>query len=102
MSELAQPAAAPSRAAEDDRYYVASQWQLMWRKFRAHRMALIGGTVLAVMYLTSAVAGFLSPYEKATRNSDFVLVPPQRVRLFDAGRLVGKGRPGKPPRSNMV
>ena len=75
--------------AREERYYVASQWQLMWRKFRRHRMALIGGSVLLLLYLTTAVAGFLSPYEKATRDANYVLAPPQRVRLFHDGRFIG-------------
>ena len=76
-------------AVREERYYVASQWQLMWRKFRRHRMALIGGSALLLLYLSTAVAGFLSPYEKATRDHDYVLAPPQRVRLFHDGRFVG-------------
>ena len=76
-------------SAAEERYYVASQWQLMWRKFRRHRMALVGGGVLLFLYLTTAVAGFLSPYEKATRDADYLLAPPQRVRLFHDGRLLG-------------
>ncbi len=76
-------------AVREERYYVASQWQLMWRKFRRHRMALIGGSVLLFLYLTTAVAGFLSPYEKTTRDAHYVLAPPQRVRLFHDGRFVG-------------
>ena len=76
-------------AIEDERYYLASQWQLMWRKFRRHRMALAGGAVLLFLYLATAVAGFLSPYEKATRDADYLLASPQRVRLFHDGRLIG-------------
>ena len=82
-------AAAVPVAVEDERYYLASQWQLMWRKFRRHRMALAGGAVLLFLYLTTAVAGFLSPYEKATRDADYLLASPQRVRLFHDGRLIG-------------
>ena len=84
-----QSAGGAARGAADERYYVASQWQLMWRKFRRHRMALAGGGVLLFLYLTTSVAGFLSPYEKATRDADYLLAPPQRVRLFHAGRLLG-------------
>ena len=76
-------------AIEDERYYLASQWQLMWRKFRRHRMALAGGAVLLFLYLATAVAGFLSPYEKVTRDADYLLASPQRVRLFHDGRLMG-------------
>ena len=84
------PAATAVReSAAEERYIVASQWQLMWRKFRRHRMALVGGGVLLFLYLTTGVAGFLSPYEKATRDADYLLAPPQRVRLFHEGRLLG-------------
>ena len=84
------PAATALReSAAAERYFVASQWQLMWRKFRRHRMALVGGGVLLFLYLTTAVAGFLSPYEKATRDADYLLAPPQQVRLFHDGRLLG-------------
>ena len=38
---------------------------------------------------TTSVAGFLSPYEKATRDAAYLLAPPQRVRLFHDGRLIG-------------
>ena len=79
----------PGAIPADERYYVASQWQLMWRKFRRHRMALVGGGVLLFLYLTTGVAGFLSPYEKASRDADYLLAPPQRVRLFHDGRFTG-------------
>ena len=34
----------PQQVVERD--FIASQWRLMWRKFRRHRMAIIGGSVL--------------------------------------------------------
>ena len=30
-------------------YYLASQWQLMWRKFRRHHLAIVGGVILGVL-----------------------------------------------------
>ena len=82
-------AAAARESSTSEGYYVASRWQLMWRKFRRHRMALVGGGVLLFLYLTTGVAGFLSPYEKASRDADYLLAPPQRVRLFHDGRFIG-------------
>ena len=35
----------------EERYYLASQWQLMWGKFRHHKLAIIGASVLLVLYL---------------------------------------------------
>lgn len=73
----------------DESYYVASHWKLMWRKFIRHRMALIGGIVLAGLYFIGVFAGFLSPYEKSTRDQYYIHVPPQKVRFFHDGKLHG-------------
>ena len=48
----------------DERYFVASSWTLMRRRFMRHRLALIGGVVLAVIYLLAIFADF-SPYPGA-------------------------------------
>ena len=37
---------------------VASQWQLMWWKFRKHKMAVISGVVLVLMYGLAVFAEF--------------------------------------------
>ena len=72
-----------------EQYYIATQWQLMWRKFRRHRLALLGGGILLVFYLFALLAQFVSPSTPSTRNRELVYAPPQRVRLFHEGRLVG-------------
>ena len=36
--------------AYEEKYYLASQWQLMWRKFRKHKLAMGGISVLIVLY----------------------------------------------------
>lgn len=70
-----------------ERFYMASQWQLVWRKFRRHKLAIIGGSVLIVAYLVIAFCEFVAPYDLYRRNSDYLFAPPQRVRLFHEGRL---------------
>ncbi len=35
----------------EEKFYVASQYQLMWRKFRKHKLAILGGIILFVFYL---------------------------------------------------
>jgi len=69
----------------EERYYLASQWELMWHKFRRHKLALIGGGVLAVLYLVAIFADFLAPYPKELRFRDFSYRPPTLVHLFDDG-----------------
>ena len=37
---------------EQEHYYMASQWRLMWWKLKRHRVAMISGVVLIAMYLS--------------------------------------------------
>ena len=73
----------------EESYYLASQWQLMWRKFRQHRMASVGGSILLALYILTGIAGFISPYEKASRDKNYVLAPPQKIRVFHEGEFLG-------------
>ena len=72
---------------DTERYYVASSWSLMWRKFVRHRVALVAGVLLAGLYVTASVAGFVAPYHKTDSRGKFALAPPMRVRILDQGRL---------------
>ena len=77
------------RGARDaERYYAASSWRLLGRKFLRHRLALAGGGVLALFYLAGFLfAGFFAPYDTLTRFPEFALAAPQPIRLFHDGRL---------------
>ena len=74
--------------AEQEKLYAASSWTLMRRKFFKHKLALVGLTGLAVLYLVAAFAGFFSVCGTFQRSSDHVFAPPTRVRIFHDGRLV--------------
>ncbi|MDE0445924.1 MAG: ABC transporter permease [Spirochaetaceae bacterium] len=72
----------------EERYYIASQRQLMWRKFRKHRMAVIAGAILLLAYLVAFTYEFCAPYGSLTQHEGYVQAPPTRIRLIDAdGRL---------------
>lgn len=83
------PGSAARLTPEQERFYLASQWKLMWWKFKLHRVALVSGIVLLLMYGSTLVTEFLAPYNLQTRNTDFIYSSPQRVHLFHDGRLVG-------------
>ena len=72
----------------EERYYIASQRQLVWRKFRKHRMAVFAGVILLIAYLAAFTFEFCAPYGPLTQHEGYVQAPPTRVRLIDAdGRL---------------
>ena len=72
-----------------ERYYRASQWRMMWWKLRRHRLAVISGAILALLYLSALVCEILAPYGAHSRHTDFIFAPPQQVHLFDRGHFVG-------------
>jgi peptide/nickel transport system permease protein len=79
----------------------ASQIRLMWIKFRRHKVALVSGVFLLLMYASLFVTEFLAPYDLDTRNLDYIYAPPQRVHLFHEGRLVGPFVYGQTMRLDM-
>ena len=66
------------------RYYTASQFQLMWWKFKKHRLALIGMSLLAVFIFIALFAEFLSPYGPAVRTPNYLFGRPQALHFVDA------------------
>jgi peptide/nickel transport system permease protein len=74
---------------ELERYYMSSQWRMMWLKLRRHRLALISGVVLALLYASILVSEILAPYGPNTRHTDFIYAPPQSVHFFNQGQFIG-------------
>ena len=72
-----------------ERVYLASQWRLMWWKFRRHKLAVASLVFLGLLYFSILISELLAPYHYLTRNSDFVRAPPQSIHLFHEGKFVG-------------
>jgi peptide/nickel transport system permease protein len=83
------PYAAEALTAEQERFYRASQWQIMWWKFRRHRIAVAAAIVLAAFYASIVVSEFIAPYNLHTRDTNHIYAPPQRLHFFHDGRLIG-------------
>jgi peptide/nickel transport system permease protein len=64
---------------------IASQWQLMWRKFRRHRLAMAGGIVIIAFYLVVIFADFLAYSNPDASEAQRGLLSPQPIHLFDNG-----------------
>ena len=77
-------------SAAEERYYIASQQQLIWRRFRRHRLALISVVVLVIMYFLAFTYEIWTPYRAVTQHQGFVNTPPTPIHFFDAdGNFVG-------------
>jgi len=83
------PYEAEELSAEQERFYRASAWQVMWWKFKRHRVAVVAALILAIFYGSTLVSEVLAPYELHSRNSHHIYAPPQRVHFFHDGSFVG-------------
>ncbi|HYR33773.1 MAG TPA: ABC transporter permease [Burkholderiales bacterium] len=83
------PYATETLTPEQERFYRASQWQIMWWKFRRHRIAVWAGIVLAAFYASILISEFIAPYHLQTRDTSHIYAPPQKLHLFHDGKFVG-------------
>ena len=74
---------------EQEKFYMASQWKMMWWRLRKHRLAVWSGAVLFVLYASILVSECIAPYGLHTRNADFIFAPPQKVQFFHEGEFIG-------------
>ena len=74
----------PQTFTAEEQYYLASQWQLMWRKFRKHRLALVASLVLITLYFVAATYEFWQPYNTTTQFQGYLSAPPSVIHFFDS------------------
>jgi peptide/nickel transport system permease protein len=67
----------------EEQIFVASQWQLMRWRFQKHKMALVGGVVLILLYIFAIFCEFFAPYDPLKYDPKLVFVPPQAIRIRD-------------------
>ncbi len=74
---------------EQERYFLAPQWKLMWWRFRRHKVAVFASLVLLFFYLVVVFAEVIAPYELHSRDNEHIYAPPQGLHLFHEGEFVG-------------
>lgn len=95
---VAEPGVAPTAAEE--RVSLASNWTLVWWRFRKHRLAMASAVVLLGLYAIVLCPDFFSTQDPEFTDARLAFIPVQRPRLFDGFRLspwvpavVGKRNP---------
>jgi peptide/nickel transport system permease protein len=71
--------AGKSKSGGEDRYYYASQWDLIRWRFGRHKLAVISLFLLVLLYLTAIFSEFLAPYTTDTRFESFAQSSPSIV-----------------------
>lgn len=82
---------APETAAQEtgsrseQRIAVATQWQLMWWRFRKHKLAVGGTLVLVAFYVVALFADFFAYADPQESDAQRSLIAPQQIHWFDEG-----------------
>src|SRR6185503_13788683 len=71
----------------EEAHFAASQTQMMWRRFRRNRAALVGGIIVLLFYFVALIGDFIAPYRQDTRFVQYLYLPPQPIYLLDEGHF---------------
>ena len=84
-SQVLQPSLPePAEEALGGEWVSLSQWQLIWRRFRRNRMAILGSVIVFLFYFCALFADALAPYSVDTRFTDQMYAPPMAIHFVDA------------------
>ena len=67
----------------DESYYLASQWQLIWRKFRRHRLAMVSLLVIMLLYSMALFSEFYAINDPQQRHVKYAKAPPHTIYFVD-------------------
>ncbi len=74
----------PEKAEE---LYAAKPWQLIWWRFKKHKLAVASLYFLIFAYVVAILAEFVAPYKPDSIEKLQTYVPPQMVHVFHEGEL---------------
>jgi peptide/nickel transport system permease protein len=84
----------------EDRIAVASNWRLVWWRFRRHHLAMASAALLILLYIVVLFPSFFSTQDPERTDARQAFIPVQSVHLFADGALapwvpaiVGKRNP---------
>ncbi|MBN1580491.1 MAG: ABC transporter permease [Anaerolineae bacterium] len=67
----------------EEALYRAGQWQLVWWKFKRHKLARMAIVVLGILYFIAIFAEFVSPYDPLRRFKEYLAIPPMAIHIRD-------------------
>jgi len=68
----------------EERVSVASQWQLMWWRFRKHKLAMISAVVVMIFYFAVLFCDFLAYSDPEVSEAQRGLIAPQPLHWVDS------------------
>ncbi len=89
MTEQAIDTAPPAASDRKEDLYTAKPWQLVWRRFSKHTLAVISLWFLVLLALCAVFAEVVAPYDPFKVERLRTLAPPTPIHLFHEGQFVG-------------
>ena len=78
-----------NRKNNEEEYYLASQWTLMGRKFKRHKLAIISLVLLGFLYFVALFGNFIAPSNLVAYNSRIMNAPQTKIHMFHDGKFIG-------------
>lgn len=75
----------PRIPVKDEAFYTASQWQLIWWKFRKHKLAMIAMPILIIIYIGAIFCEIFGTVIPTTRFPEYKSAPPQMIKIYEKG-----------------
>jgi peptide/nickel transport system permease protein len=86
-AEVTEAEATARTLSVEEARFAASQYQMLWRRFRRNKAAIVGGVIVLGYYLAAIFGNFVAPYTLTSRFTQYLYLPPQPVYLFDGAAL---------------
>jgi len=70
---------------EKEEYYGASQWHLVWCRFKKHKIAMISVMIVLFLYIIALCTEFFATGDPDHTHVKHAYLPPQTIHWFDEG-----------------
>jgi peptide/nickel transport system permease protein len=77
----------PASSKAEERVSVASNWRLVWWRFRKHRLALLSAVVLILFYIVVLFPDFFAVIDPEETNERLTFIPIQAIHFLNDGKL---------------
>ncbi|MFM8319368.1 MAG: ABC transporter permease [Chloroflexota bacterium] len=72
---------------DEERVSVASNWTLVWWRFRKNKLAVVSAVVLIFLFMVVLAPDFFATMDPEETNARLAFIPAQRIHWIDAGGL---------------
>jgi peptide/nickel transport system permease protein len=87
VEDVPAPLVAPPSSITEERVSLASNWKLIWWRFRKHRLAMVSAAVLIAFYVVVLFPDFLATQDPEATDARLAFIPVQRLALFEGWRI---------------